>query len=181
MREKSKQIEKELHENDPQNVEYKNNLAVSYSKLGDMHFQLEHYEKALVYFKEYNQLEKELYENQPNNARFKRGLAISCQYLGNTYDNLGEKEVSLSFFQRFHDLMKELYFDFPENVDYKNGLAISYVKLASFYQRNGTNTLEVIAFYQKAREHWKELAERFPSYIQFQENLDWLDDKLKEF
>ncbi|MDA0967684.1 MAG: NB-ARC domain-containing protein, partial [Proteobacteria bacterium] len=56
--EHSAQSRKELHETYPQDVSYKNGLAVSYSQLGDIHSKMGNLELALKYFEDSAQLEK---------------------------------------------------------------------------------------------------------------------------
>ncbi|MCK5538996.1 MAG: tetratricopeptide repeat protein, partial [Bacteroidales bacterium] len=56
---------KELYESQPQNVGFKNGLAISYSKLGQTHTALGNLDKALKYFQEETELFEELYESQP--------------------------------------------------------------------------------------------------------------------
>ena len=46
------ELGKELHEVFPQNVSFKNGLAISYSKVGETHAALGNLEKALKYFEQ---------------------------------------------------------------------------------------------------------------------------------
>jgi len=57
--------------------EDKDNLAVAFSRLGNIHKSMGHTEKALQFFEQYNQLKKELYDANPNSADLKNGLAVS--------------------------------------------------------------------------------------------------------
>ena len=72
----------ELYEAFPQNVNFKNGLAISYEKLGSTYTALGQLDSALIYFKDETDLFIELYEAFPQNVNFKNGLAISYNYLG---------------------------------------------------------------------------------------------------
>ncbi|HRD83458.1 MAG TPA: tetratricopeptide repeat protein, partial [Saprospiraceae bacterium] len=121
---------KELHEAFPQNVDFKNGLAISYSKLGETHSALGDLRQALGYFEDYNRLKKELYEAFPQNVGFKNGLAISYSRLGGTHSALGDLQQALKYCEDSNRLGKELYEAFPENVDFKSNYAES---LAVFF------------------------------------------------
>ncbi|MBK7441319.1 MAG: hypothetical protein IPI65_07255 [Bacteroidetes bacterium] len=60
----------------PHDSDFKNGLAISYSKLGETHSSLGNLDKALEFFEERNKLGKELYALQPNNVSFKNGKDI---------------------------------------------------------------------------------------------------------
>ena len=60
------------------NQEYKNNLGISFEKLGNMYVILENYEGALRCYENYNILEKELFNDFSNIPEYKNRLAISA-------------------------------------------------------------------------------------------------------
>ena len=64
------QLSKELYEDYPQNVSFKNGLAISYEKLGETHSALGNLDKALTFFDERSRLGKELYEDYPQTVSF---------------------------------------------------------------------------------------------------------------
>ena len=53
----------ELHEAYPINIEYKNNLAISYERLGDTYCSLNNLEKAFSFYNNETKLFEELYQN----------------------------------------------------------------------------------------------------------------------
>lgn len=71
-----------LYEADPNNVFFKNGLAISYSKLDETHTTLGNSKKALELFEEYTKLKKELYEADPNNVSFKTDWLYRMQSWG---------------------------------------------------------------------------------------------------
>jgi tetratricopeptide (TPR) repeat protein len=70
-------VAQELATTTPENPDFKNGLAISYSKLGQTHAALGQLDKALEFYQNYNQLEKELHKDYPNQVSFKNNLAIS--------------------------------------------------------------------------------------------------------
>ncbi len=62
-----------LLEKDPQNVSFKNGLAISYAKLGDF-YKVDKKEKAREYFTKGKILWSELVEDFPSYAQFKQYL-----------------------------------------------------------------------------------------------------------
>jgi tetratricopeptide (TPR) repeat protein len=113
--EKMYTIFQKLHESDIDNPEFKNGLAISYSKLGQTHSELGNLEKALNYFEKDIELSKELYEAYPQNVSFKNGLAISYEKLGSFHrDNLKNSNEAMICFKKAQLLWKELVQQAPE-------------------------------------------------------------------
>jgi tetratricopeptide (TPR) repeat protein len=109
-------------------VEFKNNLAISYEKLGQAYAALGKLEKALEFYENYNQLKKELHNDYPKQVEFKNGLAVSFAKLGVFYteyrpdiakarqyleeakalwEALVEKAPAVVEYQRYLDLVNE--------------------------------------------------------------------------
>ena len=107
-------LEKALYEAYPQNVSFKNGLAISYERLGSIHTSLGNLDKALEFYKEYNHLKKALYEAYPQNVSFKNSLAISYAELGTFYQStLKDYEIAQSYLKQSEVLFAELSEDFP--------------------------------------------------------------------
>ena len=70
---------------EPENLSYKNGLAISYSKLGGIYEQTGDWKNALINYEERNKIGKEIYESSPENLSYKNGLAISYARLGTFY------------------------------------------------------------------------------------------------
>ncbi len=109
--------EKELYAAYPQNVSFKNGLAISYEKLGETHSDLGNLQQALTFFEDYNNLEKELYAAYPQNVSFKNGLALSYQWLGWFLEQkMGNAEKAQECYRASKDLLEELVSSFPDYV-----------------------------------------------------------------
>ena len=161
---------KELYESNPQNVDYKNSLAISYERLGNIYTTLGDTQEALKYYKEYNRLTKELYESDKDNVGFKNNLAISYQNLGNTYKTLGDIDEALKYYKEFNILEKELYDSNKESVKYKNGLAISYQNIGSIYETRG-DIDKALECYEKYNRLEKELYESDKENVEYKNSL----------
>jgi len=177
--EEQSRLGKELYESNPQNVSFKNGLAISYSKLGETHTSLGNLEKALSYYEKDKQLSEELYESNPQNVIFKNGLAISYEKLGSTHTSLGNLEKALSYYDDETRLFEELYEANPQNVSFKNGLAISYSKLGETHTSLG-NLEKALSYYEERSRLGKELYESNPQNVSFKNGLAISYSKLGE-
>ena len=159
-----------LRNAEPDNVDFKDGLAISYERLGSTHSALGKLTEAMRLFKQYNQLSKELHASFPDNVSFKNGLAISYSKLGYTHSALGNLNEALRLFEQYNQLEKELHASFPDNVSFKNGLAISYYKLGEVNNTKGDKAKAKIHF-QQAEALWQELVRDAPGIVQFQRFL----------
>ncbi|MBL7793110.1 MAG: hypothetical protein JNK77_12345 [Saprospiraceae bacterium] len=105
----------------PDDPDFKNGLAISYSKLGETHTALGNLDQALTFFENYNKLEKELYAAYPQNVAFKNGLAISYSKLGSFYrDKKSDSDKARLYFQQCYALWEELSTAFPAYAKFRN-------------------------------------------------------------
>jgi tetratricopeptide (TPR) repeat protein len=174
--EKDIELAKELYAAYPTNMSFKNGLAISYSKLGEIYSNLGSLDKALEFYIAYNKLKEELYATNPINVSFKNGLAISYQYLGTTHSRLGNLDKALEFYTAYNTLEQELYTANPTNVSFKNLLAISYGKLGDFYEN--TDKQKAKFYYLECKKHYVELVKISPDYVEFQKNLELVENRL---
>ena len=159
---------------------YKENLAISYSKLGSTHSALGNLEQALEFCEDDLVLTKELYTSYPTNVSFKNGLAISYSKLGSTHSALGNLEQALKFYEERSRLGKELYTSYPTNVSFKNGLAISYAQLGRFYRDQMENTAQARSYFKQCLVLWQALANDYPAFVEYQKNLKWVQNNLAD-
>ncbi|MFN0036715.1 MAG: tetratricopeptide repeat protein [Saprospiraceae bacterium] len=75
---------------------------------------------------------------------------------------------------------KELYKAFPQNVDFKDGLAVSYSQLGRFFRDQKNDTEKARSFFKQCHELWKELANDFPAFVEYQNNLKWVQKALAD-
>jgi len=148
----------------------KDNLAISFSRLGLTYNSFGNPSKALEFYENYQKLEKELYDAYPNNVDFKNSLAISYVLLGETNTLLGNLNKAAEFFEIEIKLLKELYDAYPNNVEFKNGLAISYERLGSNQSLLG-NLTKALEFYENYHKLEKELFNTYTNNVDFKSGL----------
>ncbi len=168
--EKQNRICQELNIVYPENVEFKNSLAISYSKLGEIHVVLGDLDLALTFFKQFNSLEKQLFSIFPANAEIKNGLAVSYCKLGDIYRDQRDLLQALTFFEQYKNLKEELYATYPQEVSSKYGLAISYSRLGDTYRELG-DLISALAFFEKQNKLNEELFTAYPQNVAFKNGL----------
>jgi tetratricopeptide (TPR) repeat protein len=178
--EKYNQLKKELHNDYPKQVEFKNGLAISCQFLGITHAALGKLDKALEFYQNYNQLEQELYQEYPNQVEFKNNLAISYSKLGETQAALGQPDKALEFYEKYNQLEQELYQEYPNTVEFKNGLAVSFAQLGEFYTEYQPDSAKARQYLEEAKALWEELVEQAPRVLEYQRNLDLVNEYLKK-
>ncbi len=123
---KKVQIDQALLAANPVNPDFKNGLAVSYSKLGETHTALGNLPQALRFFQNDIELSKELHEAYPQNVSFKNGLAVSYSKLGWFYKEQKNDKVKARFyFEKYLALREELARDYPSFVEFQRGLQMA--------------------------------------------------------
>ena len=148
----------------------KNNLVLSYEKIGFILRKLGNLREALLIFQKQNDLAKSLYEDFPLNSHYKNNLAISFSKLGDVQSDLENFKDALALYQEYNNIEVELYHDFPNNVNYKNGLAISYSKLGDIHY-NLENSKIALLFYLEDINLAKELCRDFPNNVNYKNEL----------
>ena len=170
---------KELHKSHPDNLNFKNGLAIAYSKLGETYTSLGDLDKVLQYHEEETKLFEELYKSHPDNVGFKNGLAIAYEKLGKTYTSLGDLDKALQYFEDFANLMDEICKSHPDNVGFKNGLAVAYSRLGETYTSLGKLD-KALQYFEDYLKLGKELYDRHPDNVGFKNGLAIAHEKLGE-
>ncbi|MEL6194797.1 MAG: tetratricopeptide repeat protein, partial [Bacteroidota bacterium] len=120
--EEDAQLSKDLYDSYPENVSFKNGLAISYEKLGDTHSSLGNLEKALGYFEQEYELKQDLYDSYPENVRFKNGLAISYSKLARIHSKMDNKDIAKEYFVKCKVMWEELSQKFPAYKEFHSNL-----------------------------------------------------------
>ena len=97
------------YESYPNNVSFKNGLAISYSKLGETHSALGNLEKALTYYEDYNKLEKELYSAYPNNVEYHFNYAVSLRFMGQIILKQKGAKTAMPYLEQAYHLFNILF------------------------------------------------------------------------
>ena len=139
-------MEKELYESYPNNVSFKNSLAISYAKLGQTHASLGHLEEALRFFEQDLQLTKELYDSYPNNMSYKNGLAISYSKLAMVYLKLQQDEAAIKNIENYGRISHDLYTSSSQDIsfcaNYAEALAVKSASQMLVGERTGASGIQ---------------------------------------
>lgn len=122
-------LEKEIFTANSNSLQFKNNLAVSYSSLGDTYFTRNELTQALTSYQECNRLAKELVTADANDTEFKKNLANSYQKLGYFFEYQQDKAKAKSNYQEAQKIYQFLIQIFPDSQAYKDELAYVEEKL----------------------------------------------------
>jgi tetratricopeptide (TPR) repeat protein len=172
---KYNQLELELYQEYPNQVEFKNGLAISCQFLGNTHTALGQLDKALEFY----QKEKELYQNFLIRWNLKTHSPFPIK-TWNTHTALGQLDKALEFYEKFNQLEQELYQEYPNQVEFKNNLAVSFVKLGEFYTEYQPDSAKARTCFKEAKVLWEALVEQAPGVLEYQRNLDWVNEYLKK-
>ncbi len=159
-----------LHEEYPQQVNYKNGLGISISKLGDVYRSEGRMASSLGCYQKCNSLMQALHEEYPQLVRYKNGLGVSFSKLGDVYRSEGNMADALGCYQKCNSLMQALHKEYPQQVSYKNGLGISFSRLGDVYQSEG-KMADALGCYQKYNSLMQALHEKHPQQVSYKNGL----------
>ncbi|MFM9947292.1 MAG: NB-ARC domain-containing protein [Saprospiraceae bacterium] len=159
---------------EPDKLNSKRSLAISYSKHGSIYFHLRIFKQAIDLYELSHKIFKELYETYP---QFKNELAISCERLGDSYLKSNNFEDALNFFTLYNQLKGELHESHPQDLDIKNGLAISYGKLGDIHIAL-RNWPQALIFFEKFNSLNEEVCEDDSQNMHYKDILGVSFEKL---
>jgi len=159
--------------------DFKNNLAISYEKLGLTHTNLGNLHHALTFFENETTLFGELYEADPQNVRFKEGLGWANQFLGKTHSSIGNLDNAFHHYAEMSRLFGELYEADPQNVRFKEGLGWASQFLGNTYSSVG-NLDDALHHYAETSRLFGELYEAYPQNVSFKNGVAVCCSKLGE-
>jgi tetratricopeptide (TPR) repeat protein len=168
-------IIKKIYEARPHDLEIKHRLAISHSKLGDIHKSMGQIEEAIKYYTEEFILFKELQATYPSKSN--KGLAISYSKLGSIHQSMGHMEEALKYFENSNQLFKELYKANPRSESLKNDLAMSYSNLGDIYQSMG-QLEEALKYFNNEVRLFREIYEANPRSQKIKKGLAISYEKL---
>jgi tetratricopeptide (TPR) repeat protein len=153
--------------------------SILYERIGNFNKAKGDLNKALEYFEKRNELGEQLYRLEPNNVDFANGLAISYSKLGSVYTAKGDLNKALEYFEKQTVIFEQLYRLEPNNVDFANGLALSYQWLGWHWEDKMKDNEKAKPYYQESKKILIVLVQNFPDYVAFQNNLQWVENRLR--
>ena len=155
-------IREQLVAQEPQNLDFRRQLASSYIKLGnilwvqvDMQGPLEFYGKAL-------EINKQLAVEMPNDPEILSALAMSYGKFGYMHGANNHVNEAIENTRKAVEIMESLAVTYPNNVQIKDDLAISYDRVAEILTALTDKHEEALALMRKAQAIGEELAAADP-------------------
>jgi tetratricopeptide (TPR) repeat protein len=153
-------ISEKLCEASPGNTSFKNGLAGTYAKIGEIYEAAEP-AKALGYYAESIKLHETLCKDFPGDKQYMDPLATSYFKPGELYAGLQQWEQALPYFEKSFVISKALFDEEPANADYKDGLAKVYQYLGRV-AATGMVPEDMAHYYNEYHRLRTELANDYP-------------------
>ncbi len=118
----------------PESGDWKNLVAISYSKLGDIYQAQGKFEEALGYFEKETVLFEELYATNPRSESLKNGLAIAYYKIAGVYLDWKKVEEVVAPYEKCLPLARAVYANNPLHVTWLYNVAFFCRGLGSLYQ-----------------------------------------------
>ncbi len=118
----------------PKNLEFKRELAVSYSTLGEVLQQLGNNESALNYYQASLNISELLATQDKNNYSTINDFAIDILLVANLNHQLGYQKEALNLWHKAADLMRPIQEKEPNNKYYNHTLFVALVQLKKYLE-----------------------------------------------
>jgi tetratricopeptide (TPR) repeat protein len=160
----------ELRRRVPDSADYARNLAVSYSKLGDLTLAMGDPQKAMPLYGQFQAIMEELRRRVPDSADYARNLAVSYSKLGDLTLSMGDPQEARALYRKYRAISEELRRRAPDSIEHAWDLAMSYSKLGDVALTMG-DLQGARALYEKDRAIWEGLRRRVPESRDYARNL----------
>jgi tetratricopeptide (TPR) repeat protein len=152
---------------EPGNATWRHDLAVSWSRIGDVKWYRGDLAGALAAYQRDFELSEALAREEPGNADRQRDLAVAWNNLGDTKEAEGDAAGALAAFQSSLAIAERLTQQRPDNSTWQLDLAASWNRIgdAKRMQRDPAASLEA---YEKSLAIAQRLAEREPDNTAWQ-------------
>jgi|GEM_PF-1787691 len=159
-----------LHDDDPDNLIWQNDLAVSYNKLGEVALAQGNRQRAGHHFVDAHKLAEKLTQSAPGNTDWLRGLSVSYNRLGNVALTDGNLDQASHLFNEGLMLRNKLAQSDPTNTQWQHDLSASYNNLGNVAVEQG-NLEQAALQYGESNKLAKKLTHKDPGNIQWQHDL----------
>ena len=152
--EQGRKIREDLASREPDNKEYRRDLARSYGYMGDVQLDLGHLPDADRSYWESHNLRKKLTDQPEDRMQLGRSLGNfgNYQYRIRAYATAGD------FFEQSREAQQKLVNEFPAFTDYRADLAGTLCRLAEVGLCHGRSRDEIRHLLEEARRHYSDLA-----------------------
>jgi non-specific serine/threonine protein kinase/serine/threonine-protein kinase len=147
---------------EPDNVDFRRNLATSYIKLGDIQWIAVDINGALEFYGKALAINQKLASDLPNETQIRDGLAMSYGKFGYLQGVNGRTDEALENTRKAVALMEELTAAEPDNTNFQLDLALSYDRVAEMLTGLTENHQEALMLMRKAQVIGEKLAAAEP-------------------
>lgn len=156
---------------DPDESEYRSDLASVYTNLGVVFNLSGRHEDALAALDQAREIEDRLAEEHPNNPDYQSRLATTLDRLANVHSNVGGQFTAAeTAYQKALAVRERLASEHPEVVQFQRDLAGSHNNLASLYGNQGIFP-KAEAESEASRETLRRLVARHPDVPIYRNDL----------
>lgn len=155
---------------EPDNLNLRRDLAVSYNRVGDMHVKSGDNAAALKAYQESLAIRKRLAELDPKHTEWQRGLSVSYERVGDMHLKSGDNAAALKAYQESLAIRKKLAELDPSHTEWQRDLSVSYNKIGGVHEKTGDNAAALRA-YQDGLAIAKKLGELDPNHTEWQRDL----------
>lgn len=186
---RSLEIQRQLHDAYPKNVEAIRDLYISLNKLGDFYLKRSQdgdSELALNAYERFYEIVRHLYETHPNDSQAARDLFVSLNRLGNCYLRRGENGDqirTLEAYQHSLEIARHLHDTCPNDAQAGRDLSFALNKLGDFYIRRGESGDKdrALDVFQRSLEIRQRLYEASPNDTQTARDMSVSLKKMGDF
>jgi tetratricopeptide (TPR) repeat protein len=149
---------------------FQHELAVSFSKLGDLALAQGRQSEARSFFEKYNEIFQKLADRNPDSEGFQRNLAVSFSKLGGLVLAQDKHQEAHGFLVKANEIMQKIADKNPDSESLQRDLAVSFSWLGSLALAQGRQA-EAQGFFEKDLEISQNLAAKNPDSESLQRNL----------
>ena len=163
----AEKLQKQLREEQPQNVELIAELGNTLNAIGEAHLRKNELEEARTRFEASSKLRRELADKLPDDAEATRTLANSYMNLGTVYKYQEKFDLAIKSMQHSQMIrISQIEKDEADNPKLKRDLGMGYFNLATVRQELGEATQARTAYLQ-AIQKFDELRQAQPDSINY--------------
>jgi tetratricopeptide (TPR) repeat protein len=159
-------ISEELRRCNQQSDVFIDDLSTGYSKMGDLHKKLEHFDQSVAFYQKALDLREELRQRNPQSDVFAHNLSISHDRMGSIHQELGHFDQALVFYQKARDIAEELRQRNPQSGVFARNLSAIYGSIGGLHRDLGQGE-QALQFHQEALDIAEELRQRNPQSADF--------------
>ncbi|HEX8165543.1 MAG TPA: tetratricopeptide repeat protein [Beijerinckiaceae bacterium] len=173
-------ISRRLASADPSHAEHQRNLSVGFNKTGDVLRAQDDLAGALARYQEGLEIIRRLASADPSHAERQRDLSVSLDRTGDVLRAQGDLAGALARYEEGLQIRRRLASADPSHAERRRDLFVSLAKLADAVHAQGEPE-RACRHLQEGLEIMRPLAERFPEHPRFRSDLQWIEDRRKEW